>query len=110
MRHASAIGLSRPDTTDVSVTRTEARFGVAAGRVAEGPGFAVVLVDGAGLVGGNGMGEVVLVADPLLHALTSARPRTRAAATHERRTRAGYGQIRPISAARFGPPASAPPV
>ncbi len=59
-----------------------------------------MLVDGAGLVGGNGMGEVALVADPLLHALTSARPRTRAAATHEQRTRAGYGQIRPI----FGGP------
>ena len=107
-RHASAIGLARPDTTGVSATRTEARFGVDAGRVEEGPGRAVVLVVGTELVGGNGTGDVVLVADPLLHAPTSARPRTAVAATsHEPRARAGYGQMRKrpartVRAVRFG--------
>ena len=63
------------------MTRTAARLGVDAGRVEEGLGRAVVLVVGAGLVGGNGTGDVVLVADPLLHAPASTRPTTTAATT-----------------------------
>ena len=84
--------------------RTEARFGLGAGRVEEGP-VLVVLVDGAGLVGGSGTGDVVFVAEPRPHAPTSAGPKTTAAATtHERRTRAGYGQTcpAPVSSVRAG--------
>ena len=84
-RHASATGLSRPDTTRVSVSRTRARSGGAAGRVdGAAPVFVLVLVVavGAGLVGGIGRVDVVSRDDPLLHVARTSAPAT----THERRT------------------------
>jgi hypothetical protein len=75
-RHASATGLSRPDATDSSRTRTAARFGVAV------EGGTVVLrtdveVVGAGLVGGDCEGRA-LDAFPLLslHAASSSEAKT----------------------------------
>ena len=95
-RQASAIGLSRPDTTLVSVTCTAARFGAAAGGVvvvALGRRTVVAVVPvvavtrGAGLVGGIGGAVVDFDDDPLLHAASvSASAPT---ATHERRTSGG---------------------
>src|SRR5205814_688097 len=82
-RHASATGLSRTDTTGASVSRTRARSGGAAGCVdGAAPDFVLVVVVGAGLVGGIGRVDVVSRDDPLLHAARTSAPAT----THERRT------------------------
>ncbi len=65
------------------MTRARARSGRVDGVVDDGDVvFAVVLGVGAGLVGGMGGGDTVLVDDPPLHVARTSAPTT----THERRT------------------------
>jgi hypothetical protein len=84
-RHASATGLSSPETTRVVVTRTASRSGVAGCVVVvaddDFPRVVVVTL-GAGLVGAIGVGSDVFEDDPLLHAPSTRAPTS----NHERRT------------------------
>jgi hypothetical protein len=73
-RHASATGLSRPDATGWSRTRTAARFGAEGDAVDVGTDVEVV---GTGLVGGDCEGCAFdAFPPPLLHAASSSEAAT----------------------------------